>query len=136
LKDIPPDYVWNRLNLEKTDVIVEIGAGTAFFSIAFLQLIKPMKIYACDVSEAMIDWIKENVAPKYPKIIPMQTEESSVTLDDETADLVIMINLHHESDNPSLILAESYRILKPGGTVFVVDWKKKDMDEGPPTHIK
>lgn len=37
LKDIPPDYVWDKLRMEKADVPVEIGAGTAFFSIAFLQ---------------------------------------------------------------------------------------------------
>ena len=136
LKDIPPDYVWDKLNIEKTDVLVEIGTGTAFFSIAFLQHAKPSKIYACDVSEIMIDWIKTNVVPKYPNIIPVKTEEDSIPLDDEIADLVFMINLHHEINNPTLILEESYRILKPKGNIFIIDWKKKDMDEGPPMQIR
>ncbi len=136
LEDIPPDYVWDKLSIEKTDVLVEIGAGTAFFSIAFLQHAKPSKIYACDVSEIMIDWIEANVVPKHPNIIPVKTEEDSIPLDDEIADLVFMINLHHEIDNPTLILEESYRILKPRGNIFIVDWKKKDMDEGPPMQIR
>ena len=134
--DIPPEYVWGKLNLEKPDILVEIGAGTAFFSIAFLQHFKPSTIYACDLSAVMINWVKENVSPKYPSIIPVKSEEHSVPLNDRIADLVFMITLHHELDNPSLTVEESYRILKPGGEIFIVDWKKIDMDEGPPEKIR
>ncbi|SMC20372.1 Methyltransferase domain-containing protein [Desulfacinum hydrothermale DSM 13146] len=136
LEDIPPGYVWERLNITKADVLVEIGAGTAFFAIAFLKHAKASKIYACDVSEVMINWVKENVVPRFPNIIPVKTEEHSIPLDDAMADLVYMINLHHELDNSTLTLEESYRILKPGGKIFIVDWKKEDMPEGPPTEIR
>lgn len=111
LKDISPQYIWNKLNIEKPDVLVEIGAGTAFFSIVFLKHAKPSKIYACDVSEVMINWVKENVVPKFPEIIPVKTEEHSIPLNDGISDLVFMINLHHELDNPAITLEEAYRIL-------------------------
>ena len=68
----------------------------------------------------MTKWVKENVSPKYPNIIAIKTEEHSVPLDDGIADLVFMINLHHELGNPSLTVEESYRILKPDGKIFVV----------------
>ena len=136
LKDIPPDYVCDKLNIEKADVLVEIGAGTAFFSVAFFQKFNPSTLYACDLSEVMINWIKENVSSKYPNIIPVKTEVHTVPLDDGIADLVFMINLHHELENPSLSVEEACRILKPDGKIFVVDWKKKDMPEGPPTKIR
>lgn len=73
----------------------------------------------------MIDWMEENISPNHPHIIPVKSEESSVPLDDEIADLVLMINLHHELEDQSLIVQESYRLLKPGGVIFVIDWKKK-----------
>lgn len=136
LADIPPAFIRDRLHLEKPEVVVEIGAGTAFFSIAFCELLSPRKVFACDVSEAMIDWVKENVSPRYPTIIPVKNEESSVPLDDGIADLLFMINLHHELDEPSLTVKEAFRILKPGGEIFIVDWKKKDMSEGPPIEIR
>ena len=117
-------------------MFVEIGAGTAFFSVAFLKKFGSSTLYACDLSEVMINWVKENVSSKYPNIIPVKTEEHTVPLDDGIADLVFMIELHHELDNPSLSLEEAYRILKPDGNIFVVDWKKKDMPEGPPTKIR
>lgn len=136
LIDIPPDYIWGKLHIENPGVFVEIGAGTAFFSVAFRNKFEPSTLYACDLSEVMVDWVKENVSSKYPNIIPVKTEENSVPLDDGIADLVFMIALHHELDNPSLSLEEAYRILKPGGTIFIVDWKKIDMPEGPPTNIR
>jgi SAM-dependent methyltransferase len=136
LIDIPPEYIWEKLHIEKPGVFVEIGAGTAFFSVAFLQKFGPSALYACDLSEVMINWIKENVSSKYPNIIPVKTEEHTVPLGDGISDLVFMINLHHELDNPSLSVEEAYRILKPDGKIFIVDWKKKDMPEGPPAKIR
>ena len=136
LKDIPPDYVWDKLSMEKTEILVEIGAGTAFFSIAFIQHAKHSKIYACDVSDVMIKWLNENVVQKFPNIIPVKTEEHSISLGDEIADLVFMISLHHELDNPTQTVKEAYRILRPGGKIFIIDWEKKDMAEGPPMQIR
>ena len=136
LVDIPPEYIWSKLDLESPGVIVEIGAGTGFFSAAILKISGASRIYACDLSEVMINWMKENVIPDHPSIVPVKTEEQYIPLDDETADLVFMINLHHELENPSMTIKESYRILKPGGTIFIVDWKKKEMPEGPPVKIR
>ncbi|WP_163340388.1 class I SAM-dependent methyltransferase [Desulfopila sp. IMCC35008] len=136
LVDIPVTFIADKLNMKKPEVFVEIGAGTAFFCIAFLDHFKPEKIYACDISTVMLTWIRENVTPHYPEIIPVQTTENSVPLDDNTADLVFMINLHHELDDPSRSLTESYRLLKPGGKICILDWKKEEMTEGPPEKIR
>ena len=136
LIDIPPDYVWEKLNMDRPEIMVEIGAGTGFFSVAFLQKSRSSTIYACDLSDIMIDWVKENVSPQYPHVITLKTGEHSLPLDGGFADLVFMINVHHELDNPLLTLEEAYRVLKPDGRIFIVDWEKKDMPEGPPTRIR
>ena len=136
LIDIPPAFVCGQLSVQNPDVLVEIGAGTAFFSLAFHQQLKASTTYACDLSETMIRWIKENIAPQYSEIIPVKNEESSVPLNDEIADLVFMINLHHELEDPSLVMQEAFRLLRPEGEVFIIDWKKEDMPQGPPVEIR
>lgn len=45
-------------------------------------------------------------------------EERAVPLEDGLADLVYMINLHHELEAPEEILNESYRLLKENGKIF------------------
>ncbi len=136
LKDIPAAYILDKLELAQSNVFVDIGAGTALFSIAFLEQAEPDTVYACDISTTMLDWIEEKIVPDYPSIYPVKTGEASVPLENEIADLIFMINLHHELENPNQTLEEAVRILKVGGKVLVVDWKKQDMAEGPPTHIR
>lgn len=136
LKDVPIDYILKKLALEKSDVFVEIGAGTAFFSIAFLKHATPSILYACDISSTMLDWVKENVISDYPAIHPVQNQESTIPLNGEIADLVFTIHLHHELEKPEQILDEAFRLLKTGGKVLIVDWRKQEMAEGPPTSIR
>lgn len=136
LEDIPMACIRQRLDVENPEVMVDIGAGTAFFSLAFLRQFSPSAIYACDVSEVMLDWIRENVTPDHPGIIPVKSGESTLPLEDGIADLVFMINLHHELEDPVKILGESFRLLRPGGQVLIIDWMKKEMDQGPPVKIR
>ena len=138
LLDLPPQYIWEKLNLPytETSTFIDIGAGTGFFSIPFADYIKKGRLFACDISDIMIDWMKKNISSKYPNIIPLKMEEYSIPLENEVADLVFMINLHHEINEPELLLKESYRLLKCKGKIFIADWKKEDMMQGPPTQVR
>jgi len=136
LQDISPEFIWSKLSDKSPRTLVDIGAGTAFFCIAFLQRFKPERLYACELSPAMLAWMEENVQPAYPAIVPVKTEEDRVPLDDGCADLVFMIALHHELEHPERSLKEAHRLLKPGGEIFIVDWKKREMPEGPPEEIR
>ena len=136
LIDMPPEYIWEKLNLKNPDKIIDIGAGTGFFSIQFLNLIKNGVVYAADISEVMIQWLEENITDQHNGIVPILIKDSTIPLDDSIADLVIMINLHHELDKPELNVTESFRLLKEGGKICIIDWKKEEMDFGPPLKIR
>jgi ubiquinone/menaquinone biosynthesis C-methylase UbiE len=134
LHDVPPDQLWAKTQLQEADVLIDIGAGTGFFSIPFVPYAK--KIYACDISDIMLEWLREKICPSYPTIIPVKMETHAVPLPDQLADLVYMINLHHELDGAAALLRECRRLLKDGGKLLVVDWKKQEMAEGPPAGIR
>jgi len=136
LVDIPLEFILDRLHASTGGVIVDVGAGTGFFSRAFAERLKLSTVYACDVSETMIAWMQLNVVPNYPEIVPTKSDESVLPLEDGIADLAFMINLHHELEDPSRMLAEIFRILKSDGEVFVVDWKKAPMPDGPPESVR
>lgn len=135
LNDVPPALVLDVLNIQAADVLVDIGAGTGFYSIPFQQLTGG-KVYACDISDTMLEWMTENIVPTHPNIIPYKMQESSTGLPDAVADLVFMINLHHELDDPAALLSECFRILKPNGRIAIIDWKKEEMEQGPPVEIR
>ncbi|MCK5528328.1 MAG: class I SAM-dependent methyltransferase [Kiritimatiellae bacterium] len=136
--DVPPAYIWDKLNLhlKNSGLFIDIGAGTGFFAIPFLEYSNGGKIYACDISDIMIGWMQDNICDIYPSILPLQMEEHTVPLEDDLADLVYMISLHHEIDEPEKLLKEAFRLLQDNGTIFIVDWKKEEMSAGPPTSIR
>ena len=132
-----PDLIWETLGIRDPKVLIDIGAGTGFFSKPFSDKIPDGTVYACDSSDVMIKWLNENLPESYKnRIIPMQTEENHIDLADNIADLVFMIMLHHELDDPLLMLQESKRLLKPGSKVMIVDWKKEEMPFGPPLELR
>jgi ubiquinone/menaquinone biosynthesis C-methylase UbiE len=132
LIDIPPAYIWERLDVGKCRVAIDLGAGTGLFSRAFLDLMPGGIIYAADISEQMLNWMRSNVSTDNPGIIPVLVEESRLPLESSAADVALAINLYHELDAPAETLREVLRVLRPGGTFCIVDWKKQKTDHGPP----
>jgi SAM-dependent methyltransferase len=84
----------------------------------------------------MINWMKENLSCSDISIIPTKCEESSIPLADNIADLVYLMNLHHELEAPENMLLESHRLLKKGGKIALIDWKPEETPEGPPVSIR
>ena len=137
LKILNPEVIWTKADLRDAEVVVDIGAGTGFFALPFSKNLKAGKIYACDTSDVMIEWMKNNLpVESQGMIIPLKMAESSVPLHDSIANLVYMINLHHELEDPVMILKESFRILRDGGKLIIIDWKKEETPDGPPLAIR
>lgn len=136
LENLPPIFIKEKLGVHKVKVIVDIGAGTGFYSLHFANIFPDSKVYACDISEFMVNYIKEKVVPVNPRIHPLLMDQDSIPLSGELADLVIMINLHHEISDPEHMLMECYRLLKPGGKIAISDWKKEETDHGPAMEIR
>ena len=113
-----------------------MGAGTGFFSLHFANMFHDSKVYACDISDFMINYMKDKVVPVNPRIHPMIMEHDTISLSDNIADLIVMINLHHEIEDPMSMLKECYRLLHPGAKIAISDWKKEDTGHGPALEIR
>ena len=136
LKALPPEFIAKKAKVENPKVIIDLGAGTGFYSTPFAEMYLQCKIYACDISDIMIDWMQENISPKYGNIIPLKMEDNSVPLSNNIADFLFMINLHHELDSPDKTLTECYRLLKPKGKIAISDWKKENTEHGPSIELR
>ena len=137
LEYLNPDLIWEKAALKDPSILIDIGAGTGFFALRFSEKMKRGKVYACDISDEMLSWMEDNLPPESKgRVIPVKMEESSVPLSDDMADLVYMINLHHELEQPQKVLREALRLLRRGGKLLIIDWKKEQTPEGPPVEIR
>ena len=126
--------VCSHFELQQDMTLVEIGTGTALFAEGLLNLLPQARCYALDIVPEMLEWIKNNRETfKSGRLIPQLMEESKTSLQDNTADFLFMISLHHELDEPVGLLKECRRILKPVGKILIADWRK-DSPDGPPVH--
>ncbi|MFU8890957.1 MAG: class I SAM-dependent methyltransferase [Anaerosomatales bacterium] len=134
---LEPDAMWAAFGVEAPAVLVEIGAGTGLFAAEFSKRAPGATVYAADMSDQMIDWMRQHrTGVADGCVVPVRSEESAVPLEDDIADGVYMINLHHELAEPEAIYAEAYRMLRPGGRVLVVDWAPADTPKGPPLRVR
>ncbi len=138
IQEFPVDFVVHEAGLDNPKTVIDFGTGTAFFSRAIARRFPASTVYALDISDVMIDWIKSNVLPDYPGIVPLLIERNSLDLplEAESAELLIMVNLHHELDDPVLLLKSCRQMLKSGGVIAISDWRKEEMETGPRYEIR
>lgn len=135
--DLDPDVMWEALGSPKPAAIVDIGAGTGLFARRFAALAPEAKVFAVDTEQRMLDWIAGHRDPAIDdRLHLVLSEETVVPLPDGSADLVIMINLHHELADPEATYREVWRLLRAGGQLLVVDWAKREMVGGPPQSVR
>ena len=132
-----PDELWAALALPDPAVIVEIGAGTGLFACRFAEMSPTSIVYAVDMEPAMVEWMRENRAEVAKGVlVPVLSTETTVPLSDESADAVIMLNVHHELAEPGVTYAEAARLLRPGGRVLVADFSPEAPGDRPPRHVR
>jgi ubiquinone/menaquinone biosynthesis C-methylase UbiE len=136
-QQLDPDRMWAALGRPDPETIVEIGAGTGLFAARFAGMAPRATVYAVDIEQVMIDWMRAN-RPEVAtgRIVPVLGEETKVPLADGVADLAFMINLHHELVHPEHTYAEALRLLHDGGQLLVVDWAPIETPKGPPQRVR
>lgn len=137
LERLDPEAMWAAAAVTDPVFIVDIGAGTGLLSVAFARLAPGATVYAADLSDEMLVWMRAHIpADVGDRVVPVRSEESSVPLPDAAADLVTMIALYHELEDPEASLTETLRLLRAGGRLLIVDWKRDDSIEGPPMAMR
>lgn len=136
-EQLDPERMWAALDSPEPSVIVEIGAGTGLFAGRFAAMAPDATVFAVDIEPVMIEWMREH-RPEVTvgRVVPVLSDETHVPLDDGLADLVVMINLHHELADPASTYAEARRVLRPGGQVLLVDWAPIETPKGPPQQVR
>lgn len=134
---LDPELMWRALGEPDPKTIVEVGAGTGLFAAKFVELAPQATVYAADIEPTMVEWMRANREQvAVGRLLPVLAEESFVPLPDGVADLVVMINLHHELVDKEASYAEALRLLRPAGQLLVADWAPVETPKGPPLAVR
>lgn len=116
--------VFHRLSGD--EVVLDVGAGSGYFSLAIAKKLKTGKVICFDLSEEMLQRLKRKAKTEdlENKIQIMSGEASSFELNDKSVDLVVSNFVLHEVSSPETVLKEIVRVLKPNGWVIITDFLK------------
>lgn len=137
LARMDPPRLWAAAGAHNPSVVVEIGAGTGIFAARFAEFAPRATVYAVDTEPLMVGWMEGHKVPGLDgRLVPVLVTGDKVPLPDGIADVVFMIDLHHELADPAKTYAEANRLLRGGGTVVVADWRPDAEPGGPPQGIR
>ena len=118
--------------IKKGDTILDLGCGAGVdVLVASLLVGENGKVFGVDITPKMVE-----VATIHAKEINannvniLQSGFDSVTLEDETVDVVISNGAINLTSCKESVFAEIYRVLKPNGKIFFADMIDVSIDEG------
>lgn len=103
--------------------VFDAGTGTALIPIELISRGRPFKITASDLAEEMLIVAKQNVsASGYQNSIELVLRDcKNLPEADSTYDAIMSNSIVHHIPEPSVVIGELWRVLKPGGLYFIRD---------------
>lgn len=118
-----PQKVIETLGIRPGDCVVDLGAGGGYFTFKFADALKGSgKVYAVDIDEAMMEYLRQEVSRQgISNVDVVLGEFGDPLLPDSVSDLVFMCNTYHHIEDRINYFSRMRTDLKPDGHVAIVE---------------
>lgn len=126
-----PDRLWRRLGLKAGDIVVDVGSGSGFYAFpAAARVGREGRVFAVDISAELVELVRERATEqKVRNLDAVLSTPTHIPIEDAIADVALLADVLHGI--PRATVGEAVRLVRPGGRLVNVDWKKKATPEGP-----
>jgi SAM-dependent methyltransferase len=133
-----PNIVLGVLGDVSESTIADIGSGTGFFVPYLVE--RANKVIAIDIDDYYLDSLRRLRATLDPALRP-KMEVRTAQVDDPNlapgeADVILMVNTFMWIEDKVPYLRKLRTILRPGGRLIIVDFKKKRTNVGPDKNLR
>ena len=132
-----PDFVLDELGDLSQKTVVDIGAGSGYFSFKLSQRAK--KVIALDIDPRALEYIeeqKEIVGDWSANIETRLTPPDVPNLVEAEADVVLIVNTYGFIPERSNYLTRLLNGIADGGQLVIIDFKSGDIPVGPSDEFK
>lgn len=136
------ELVFDKLNLKKGDVFLDLGCGAGDYSIEASKIIgNSGMVYALDIREESLNAFEEDIALKGLTNINLILSDikGQLPLENQSVDvcfIATVLHIFNLAEDGEKIFKEVHRLLKPQGRVVIIECKKEDLSFGPPMNMR
>ena len=134
-----PEAIFSRIGLKSGFSFVDVGCGNGFFTIPAAHIVgENGAVYGLDKDSNAISVLREIAREEDLRNLVLKVGKAEdKILCENCADIVFFANVLHDFENPTKVLMNARRMIKPNGRLVDLDWKKKSMVmPGPPVRIR
>ena len=133
-----PHEVITALNLKEGEVIADIGSGSGYFTFRLAHHVGDTgRVYAVDVSPDMFLHLNRRIRDlPATNVVPIFSVPDDPLLIDGSIDRFFICDTWHHIADHARYLALMKKMLKPGGQVVMIDFKKAETPVGPPMEMR
>jgi SAM-dependent methyltransferase len=115
------------LNLDPHAVIADIGSGSGYYAFRISPQVPQGKVIAVDIQPEMLSFLKERAKQlSITNVEPHLGAIDDLKLPNDSLDAALLVDAYHEFSHPAEMLASMHRALKPGGQVFLLEFRGED----------
>jgi SAM-dependent methyltransferase len=133
-----PAIVVAALQLRPGMCVADLGAGTGYFSRYLAAAVGDTgTVFAVDTEPNLVAHLRQRAEHEHtPNVVPILGSADNPRLPAGGVDVVLIVDTFHHIDDRISYLQRLRRVLKPGGRVVVIDFKKQAIPVGPPPEHK
>jgi ubiquinone/menaquinone biosynthesis C-methylase UbiE len=113
------------LPVDKGDIVADLGCGSGYFARRLASKVGPKGEVLCvDVQPEMLEIAERLSREAGVKNVKMvRAEADDPRLPESTVDLILLVDVYHELQQPAPVLDHMRRALAPGGLVALVEYR-------------
>ena len=123
-----PDAALDAIALAPGSIVADVGAGSGYMTVKMAKRVGPTgKVYANDIQPEMLLLLRQRLAKeKITNVEPVLGAVDDPKLPADAVDLILMVDVYHEFQQPQIMLRRMRESLKPGGRLVLLEYRKED----------
>jgi ubiquinone/menaquinone biosynthesis C-methylase UbiE len=139
---IDPERFFGELQLKKGSTFMDMACGRGLYAVAASEIVgADGTVYAIDLWEEGITTLREQASARGIKNIEAIVGDvgKRIPVENDSVDVCLMATVLHDLvhiEAADAALREIARLLRPQGSLAIMEFKKIDGPPGPPIHIR